>query len=86
MWKGVNFTQIFSVAAELKALAASRLRALSNPLGIKPFYVIFGYFFYILKQVPMYFSYLGEHCFNEKLQKCFADHKTSPEFPSARRR
>lgn len=44
MWKGVNFTQIFTVAAELKALAASRLRALSNPLGMKPFYVILGYF------------------------------------------
>ena len=46
----------------------------------------FWLFFYIFKQVSIYFSYSGECCLTVKLQKCFVDHKTSPDFPSAHNR
>ena len=36
----------------------------------------FSVVIYILKQVPIYFSCLGERCFTVKLQKCFVDFET----------
>ena len=36
-------------------------------------------FFQVLKQVPAFFSCLGEHC---EAQKYFVEFQTSPDFPS----
>ena len=40
---------------------------------MEPFYVPFQFFFYVLKQVHIYFSSLEEFCFAVKLQKCFCE-------------
>ena len=49
--------------------------------------ILCGGFFYVKKKkVPGYFRCLGKCCddrFAVKLQKCFVDYETSPDFPSA---
>ena len=50
--------------------------------------LLFSGFFFLtfFKQIPIYFSCLGKCykcCFAAKLQKCFVNYQTSPDFPSA---
>ena len=43
------------------------------------------YFFSLLKQIFILqlFWRMLEHCFAVKLQKCFVDYESTPDFPSA---
>ena len=47
-------------------------------------FLFFFFFFFYIFIVPSCFSSLGEQCFIVKLQKCFANFETSPDFPSTR--
>ena len=44
---------------------------------------VFLLLFHVLKQVPIYFSCLGECCNAVKLHKCFVDYESSADFPLA---